>query len=62
MALAGFTVVATIGSLIFSRWVFQRALLSYRSASKLSQAKWGQVSFPVSRSAIASAPDERRET
>ena len=31
--LAGFTVVATLVSLAFSRWVFQRALLSYRSAS-----------------------------
>ena len=31
--LAGFTVLATIASLIFSRWVFQRALRSYRSAS-----------------------------
>ncbi len=31
--LAGFAIVATIGSLLFSRWVFQRALLSYRSAS-----------------------------
>lgn len=31
--LAAFTVVATVCSLLFSRWVFQRALLSYRSAS-----------------------------
>ncbi|MBM3998330.1 MAG: ABC transporter permease [Planctomycetes bacterium] len=31
--LAGFTVVATTGSLAASRWVFQRALASYRSAS-----------------------------
>jgi ABC-2 type transport system permease protein len=31
--LAGFTVLATLVSLAFSRWVFQRALLSYRSAS-----------------------------
>lgn len=31
--LAAFTVLATACSLIFSRWVFQRALLSYRSAS-----------------------------
>ena len=31
--LAGFTVLATVASLLFSRWVFQRALLSYRSAS-----------------------------
>ncbi len=31
--LAAFTVVATVASLLFSRWVFQRALLSYRSAS-----------------------------
>ena len=32
-ALALFAVVATVGSLIGSRWVFRRALLSYRSAS-----------------------------
>lgn len=32
-ALAVFAVLATIVSLVFSRWVFQRALLSYRSAS-----------------------------
>ncbi|MEZ6110008.1 MAG: ABC-2 family transporter protein [Pirellulaceae bacterium] len=32
-ALAGFAVVATIGSLVASRWIFRRALLSYRSAS-----------------------------
>ena len=31
--LAGFALAATIGSLAASRWVFQRALLSYRSAS-----------------------------
>lgn len=31
--LAGFTVLATVASLFISRWVFQRALLSYRSAS-----------------------------
>ncbi len=31
--LAGYTVLAAIGSLMFSRWVFRRALLSYRSAS-----------------------------
>lgn len=31
--LAGFALVATVGSLAASRWVFQRALLSYRSAS-----------------------------
>ncbi len=31
--LAGFTVLATVVSLVLSRWVFQRALLSYRSAS-----------------------------
>lgn len=31
--LAAFTVVATLASLWFSRWVFRRALLSYRSAS-----------------------------
>ncbi len=31
--LAGFTLVATLLSLLASRWVFQRALASYRSAS-----------------------------
>ncbi|MAT72804.1 MAG: ABC transporter permease [Planctomycetaceae bacterium] len=31
--LAVFAVAATVGSLAFSRWVFQRALASYRSAS-----------------------------
>jgi ABC-2 type transport system permease protein len=31
--LAGFAIVATVGSLAISRWIFQRALLSYRSAS-----------------------------
>ncbi len=31
--LAGFAVFATIGSLLLSRWVFTRALASYRSAS-----------------------------
>jgi ABC-2 type transport system permease protein len=31
--LAGFAVLATIASLLGSRWVFKRALLSYRSAS-----------------------------
>jgi ABC-2 type transport system permease protein len=31
--LAAFTLLATIGSWIFSRWVFQKALKSYRSAS-----------------------------
>ncbi len=31
--LPGFAVFATIGSLIVSRWVFTRSLLSYRSAS-----------------------------
>jgi ABC-2 type transport system permease protein len=31
--LAGFAILATIGSLAASRWVFQRALQSYRSAS-----------------------------
>ena len=31
--LAGFTIVATIASLLFSRWVFNRSLLAYRSAS-----------------------------
>jgi ABC-2 type transport system permease protein len=33
VALAGFALVATIACLLGSRWVFQRALLSYRSAS-----------------------------
>jgi len=31
--LAGFTIFATIASLLGSRYVFKRALLSYRSAS-----------------------------
>ena len=31
--LAGFAVLATLWSLLVSRWVFKRALLSYRSAS-----------------------------
>jgi len=31
--LPGFAVIATIGSLVASRWVFKRSLLSYRSAS-----------------------------
>jgi ABC-2 type transport system permease protein len=31
--LAVFAIAATIASLLVSRWVFQRALLSYRSAS-----------------------------
>ena len=31
--LAGFTVVATVASLVFSRWIFRTALRSYRSAS-----------------------------
>jgi ABC-2 type transport system permease protein len=31
--LAAFTLLATVLSVLFSRWVFQRALLSYRSAS-----------------------------
>jgi ABC-2 type transport system permease protein len=31
--LAGFAILATLGSLAASRWVFQRALQSYRSAS-----------------------------
>lgn len=31
--LAGFTIVATIASLLFSRWVFNRSLMAYRSAS-----------------------------
>jgi ABC-2 type transport system permease protein len=31
--LAGFALLATIASLAVSRWIFQRALLSYRSAS-----------------------------
>src|SRR6478752_6442744 len=31
--LAGFAILATAASLLASRWVFQRALLSYRSAS-----------------------------
>ena len=32
-ALAGYAVLGTIASLWFSRWVFRRALISYRSAS-----------------------------
>jgi ABC-2 type transport system permease protein len=32
-SLAAFAVAATLGSLLASRWIFQRALLSYRSAS-----------------------------
>ena len=31
--LAVFTLFATVGAILFSRWVFSRALLSYRSAS-----------------------------
>jgi ABC-2 type transport system permease protein len=31
--LAGFCLVATLGSVLASRWIFRRALLSYRSAS-----------------------------
>lgn len=31
--LAGFAVFATVASLAISRWIFQRALMSYRSAS-----------------------------
>jgi ABC-2 type transport system permease protein len=31
--LAGFAIVAAAGSLIVSRWIFQRAMLQYRSAS-----------------------------
>jgi ABC-2 type transport system permease protein len=33
LLLAGFALVATIASLALSRWVFMRALASYRSAS-----------------------------
>jgi ABC-2 type transport system permease protein len=33
LPLMGFAVVATLASLAISRWVFKRALLSYRSAS-----------------------------
>jgi hypothetical protein len=33
MWLAGFAILATLASLAGSLWVFQRALLSYRSAS-----------------------------
>jgi ABC-2 type transport system permease protein len=33
MWLAGFAILATLASLAGSRWIFQRALLSYRSAS-----------------------------
>ena len=32
-ALPAFTIFATVGSVLASRWVFRRALLSYRSAS-----------------------------
>ena len=32
-ALAGYAVLAAIWSLLASRWVFQKALASYRSAS-----------------------------
>jgi len=32
-ALPGFALLATAGSLVLSRWIFQRALVSYRSAS-----------------------------
>ncbi len=32
-SLPAFAIVATVASLWFSRWVFRRALLSYRSAS-----------------------------
>jgi ABC-2 type transport system permease protein len=31
--LAGFAILATVGSLLVSRWIFQRAMLQYRSAS-----------------------------
>ncbi len=31
--LAGFAILAAVGSLIVSRWIFQQAMLSYRSAS-----------------------------
>ena len=31
--LAGFTLLATVMSVLFSRWVFQKSLLAYRSAS-----------------------------
>ncbi|HEY1785800.1 MAG TPA: ABC-2 family transporter protein [Pirellulales bacterium] len=31
--LAGFAIVAAAGSLVVSRWIFQRAMLQYRSAS-----------------------------
>ncbi len=31
--LAGFAIVAAVGSLVVSRWIFQRAMLRYRSAS-----------------------------
>jgi ABC-2 type transport system permease protein len=33
LLLAGFAILATLASLAGSRWIFQRALLSYRSAS-----------------------------
>ena len=31
--LAGFAILAAVGSLVVSRWIFQQALLRYRSAS-----------------------------
>ncbi|MDA7978660.1 MAG: ABC-2 family transporter protein [Pirellulales bacterium] len=31
--LAGFAILATVGSLLASRWIFRRSLLAYRSAS-----------------------------
>jgi ABC-2 type transport system permease protein len=31
--LAAFAIVAAAGSLVVSRWIFQRAMLQYRSAS-----------------------------
>ncbi len=31
--LAGYTLLVTLGSFFFSRWIFKKALLSYRSAS-----------------------------
>jgi ABC-2 type transport system permease protein len=31
--LCGFALFATVGSFLVSRWIFQRALVSYRSAS-----------------------------
>ena len=33
MFIVGWAVLATLLSIVFSRWVFRRALLSYRSAS-----------------------------